>query len=89
MEHVVAAVDHIKEGATAMMDRLGRATQKKLHDEQPPTGTAWGEVRSKAKNLPSKGVTQVGRYPLITVVQTFGAVVLVNFIFFLMRMMHR
>jgi hypothetical protein len=85
MEHVVAAVEDVKAGATAMVDGLGRATQKKLRDVQGATETALAEAGSKATNLRSRGVAYVHRHPLNTVVTTFGAILLVSLIFFLMR----
>ena len=85
MEHVVAAVEDVNAGATAMVDGLGRATQKKLRDVQGATETAWVEAGSKATNLRSRGVACVHRHPLNTVVTTFGAILLVSLIFFPMR----
>jgi hypothetical protein len=88
-EHVVAAVDDIKEGATATVDGVARATQKKLHTVRAATETAWGEVGSTAKNLQSKGELYVRIHPLQTLVLIFGALVSVSLIFFLLRMMRR
>jgi hypothetical protein len=87
--HVVAAVDDVKEGATATVDGVVRATQKKLRNVRAATETAWGEVGSTAKNLQSKGELYVRIHPLETLVLIFGALVSVSLIFFLLRMMRR
>ena len=84
-EHVVAAVDDVKEGATATVDRVARATQKKLRNVRAATETAWDEVGSTAKNLQSKGELYVRIHPLETLVLIFGALVSVSLIFFLLR----
>jgi hypothetical protein len=62
-EDVVAAADDLKAGATAIVEGLGRATQKKLRHVRAATETAWDEAGSTAKNLHSKGLLYVRIHP--------------------------
>lgn len=88
-QHVAAAADDIKERAMAMVDRLGRATQKELRNVRGATESAWDEVGSKAKTLQSRGAMYVHIHPLKTLLLAFGAILLVSFIFFLMRIIRK
>jgi ElaB/YqjD/DUF883 family membrane-anchored ribosome-binding protein len=88
-EHVVAALDDIKEGATGTVDEVAHATQKKLRSVRAATETAWDEVGSTAKKLQSKGELYVRIHPLATLVLIFGAIVSVSFALFLLRITRR
>jgi ElaB/YqjD/DUF883 family membrane-anchored ribosome-binding protein len=88
-EHVVAAMDDIKEGATATVDEVARATQKKVRTVRAATETAWDEVGLTAKKLQSKGELYVRIHPLETLVLIFGAIVSVSFVFILLRIIRR
>jgi uncharacterized membrane protein YgdD (TMEM256/DUF423 family) len=88
-EHVVAAADDLKAGATAMVEGLGRTTEKKLRNVRTATETAWDEAGSTAKNLHSKGVLYVRIHPRETLVLIFGAILSVGFVFFLLRIMRK
>jgi hypothetical protein len=79
-DSVAAAIENLKEHASATADEIGRATRKTIHDAQEATEDALSDAASRAKTLQSEVASHLHEQALNSIIAAVVAGLLMSLI---------